>query len=317
MKNIIIGLFIMFSIQSYANTDTLYANISATQAYDSILAYNNNPFFVILDVRTASEYVSHIEGGVNIDFYNPNFSLILDSLNKCKIYLIHCQSGGRSAQVYTMMQTKHFKTVYNMLGGINAWNSASFPTTSIVAPKLGLLTDSVNFFNTNIGSIDSILVTLTNCKNSILNISSSTSLLGTEFSSSFNNINLYGARDYSFYIYYQPTDLINDSIIVLIESNGGNKTLYIKGNALPTNIKLIEINNDIIISKSDNYINLRTNSNDIISNICLYDINGKKLIDKTNNETIVNCYIKNIKSGIYILHIVTSNNIHFTRKIFL
>ena len=43
MKNIIIGLFIMFSIQSYANTDTLYANISATQAHDSILAYNNNP----------------------------------------------------------------------------------------------------------------------------------------------------------------------------------------------------------------------------------------------------------------------------------
>ncbi len=308
----------MFSLQSYSNTDTLYANISATQAYDTILAYANNPYFVILDVRTAGEYATHIEGGVNIDFYNSNFSLIIDSLNKNKVYLIHCASGGRSGQVYTMMQAKHFKTVYNMIGGMNAWNTAALPSTSTVLPKLDFLNDSLLTFNTSVGNTDSILVTITNSKNSILHVSSSTSFAGTEFSSSFNNVSLQGARDYSFYVYYQPTDLLNDNIVISYESDGGIKHLYIIGNTSPNNIVSQSLNKiNINAYKFDNNLIIETNNKFIIYKAYLYNINGKLICIKEINNFSANINLNNINSGLYIVQIVTKENIKINKKIYL
>lgn len=317
MKNLIIGLFIMLTLHTYANTDTLYANISAVQAHDTILAYTYNPFFVILDVRTASEYATHIEGAVNIDFYNPNFSLIIDSLNKNKIYLIHCASGGRSGQVYTMMQAKHFKTVYNMTGGISAWNSAAFPTTTVVYPKLDFLNDSLLIFNTTIGNTDSILVTITNSRNSVLHVSSNTSLNGTEFATSFNNISLFGARDYSFYFYYHPADLINDSIVVSVESDGGNKYFYIYGFTNQTSIEPTSLNNQLYLNAYKFGNNLFVSADKTIYKVTISDINGKILYDKKTNNTQIVIELNNITSGVYIVSAVIDEKTAITKKLFL
>jgi len=43
-------------------------------------------------------------------------------LDKTKSYYVYCRSGGRSASACQFMD-KQGLTVYNLLGGIQAWNS--------------------------------------------------------------------------------------------------------------------------------------------------------------------------------------------------
>lgn len=130
MKKVIFTIFVivLFQINIFAQ-DTIYLNISASAAYDLVQTNENNPQFVILDIRTLSEYnTDHIVGSTNIDYYSTTFSSDLDALDKSKIYLLHCASGGRSANAFIMMQDKHFREVYNLLGGFNAWKNAGYPT---------------------------------------------------------------------------------------------------------------------------------------------------------------------------------------------
>ncbi len=68
------------------------------------------------DVRRKSEYdTEHIEGVENfpLDFINKNLS----SLNKEKTYYMHCQGGYRSVIACSILMSKGFSKVVNVLGG--------------------------------------------------------------------------------------------------------------------------------------------------------------------------------------------------------
>lgn len=82
------------------------------------------PNTVILDVRTAAEIAQQkIEGAVELDFYSPDFAKKVAALDKSKTYLIYCRSGNRSGQACQIMQNQGFSRLYNMQGGIIAWNN--------------------------------------------------------------------------------------------------------------------------------------------------------------------------------------------------
>lgn len=119
-----------------------YENINVTQAQMLIEQNADNAIFTILDVRTPGEYnAAHLEGAYMRNFYDNDFMQQLDSLNKDRIYLIYCQSGNRSGQAFTMMQSLGFNEVYNMLGGISAWLSAGYPVTDVIPPYIDLTAD--------------------------------------------------------------------------------------------------------------------------------------------------------------------------------
>src|SRR4051812_28522480 len=60
---------------------------------------------VVLDVRTPEEFnAGHVPGAVNLDVNSPDFDKKLESLDKNKTYLLHCQRGGRSARAAEKMQ---------------------------------------------------------------------------------------------------------------------------------------------------------------------------------------------------------------------
>jgi len=44
-----------------------------------------------------------------------------------KTYLVYCKSGYRSRAAVNVMKKLYFKRVYNILGGINAWQRARLP----------------------------------------------------------------------------------------------------------------------------------------------------------------------------------------------
>lgn len=98
--------------------------IAPAQAYKNWKAHPDQ--YVVLDVRTPSEYQSgHVKGARNVDYY-ADFEKAIQNLPKDKVYYLHCASGRRSAAATEILRKHGFKA-YNM-GGFGAVVQAGFPT---------------------------------------------------------------------------------------------------------------------------------------------------------------------------------------------
>lgn len=72
---------------------------------------------VVLDVRTPDEYSQgHIDGALNYDVLNPNFSDRVSSLKRDDTYKVYCKGGKRAAQAVLIMKGLGFNDVIS-LGG--------------------------------------------------------------------------------------------------------------------------------------------------------------------------------------------------------
>ena len=78
---------------------------------------------VILDVRTAEEFESgYIKGALNMDIREgSDFVASIETLDKSKSYFVYCRSGARSWQACQLMSQLGFSAVYNLDGGVLAW----------------------------------------------------------------------------------------------------------------------------------------------------------------------------------------------------
>jgi rhodanese-related sulfurtransferase len=104
--------------------DPHFPDITAGQSLALIANRKDDPDFVVIDVRRASEYaIRHITNALNIDYYSPTFASELDALDKNKVYLIHCASGIRSGNAHDTMLGLGFHEVYNMQGGMTAFQN--------------------------------------------------------------------------------------------------------------------------------------------------------------------------------------------------
>ncbi len=105
--------------------------VSPEQAWDLVQKHQQDPNFVILDIRTPQEFqAGHIPGAVNIDFYAPDFEQQLAQLDRNKTYLVYCRTGHRSGQAMPIFQKLGFAQVYNLQGGILAWARAGLPVVT-------------------------------------------------------------------------------------------------------------------------------------------------------------------------------------------
>lgn len=102
--------------------------ISAAESNALIEQNQSNSDFLILDVRTPSEYsAGHLKAAKLLNFRGDDFEAKLNQLDKSKTYLIYCRSGGRSGMALKLMEKSGFQSVYNMGGGFNDWSRAQFP----------------------------------------------------------------------------------------------------------------------------------------------------------------------------------------------
>ncbi|WP_185154562.1 molybdopterin-synthase adenylyltransferase MoeB [Flavilitoribacter nigricans] len=76
--------------------------------------------FQLVDVREAYEYEADNLGGHHIPL--GELAARLGELDPGRMTVVHCQSGQRSAKAVQLMQEHGFKDIYNLAGGINAWN---------------------------------------------------------------------------------------------------------------------------------------------------------------------------------------------------
>ncbi len=87
---------------------------------------------ILLDVRTKGEYdVTHIKGAKLIPL--SELESRISELNKSKIIIVYCETGGRSRTASETLVQNGFEHVYNMLGGIKAWR-IQFPVFALPTP---------------------------------------------------------------------------------------------------------------------------------------------------------------------------------------
>lgn len=83
----------------------------------------------IIDTRTPSEYAEyHLPHAINIDFYSLDFDRQIDVLDRELPYFIYCRTGSRSSVILEMMKKQGFKEVYDLKGGIIAWEVSNYQT---------------------------------------------------------------------------------------------------------------------------------------------------------------------------------------------
>jgi rhodanese-related sulfurtransferase/rubrerythrin len=87
----------------------------------------------LLDVRQPKEYEEgHIPGAKLIPL--PDLTERLDEIDPKKKTVVYCAIGGRSRVAAQMLAGKGFEDVYNMSGGIKAWNGE----TALLGEEKGL-----------------------------------------------------------------------------------------------------------------------------------------------------------------------------------
>jgi len=112
-------------------SDTLQVlDVTSQEAFDLIQKNHGNPDFIILDVRTSSEFQDrHIEGALNIDVNLPSFSEELEQLDRSGTYLVYCRSGNRSRTALAIMEDLGFTRIYHLANGITEWVDAGLPVS--------------------------------------------------------------------------------------------------------------------------------------------------------------------------------------------
>jgi rhodanese-related sulfurtransferase len=83
---------------------------------------------LVLDVREDSEFsAGHIPNSRHIPLAQLGNRIKELEKFKSKPILINCRSGNRSARACGMLRKQGFENVYNLAGGMTAWEQASLP----------------------------------------------------------------------------------------------------------------------------------------------------------------------------------------------
>lgn len=104
-----------------------HTDVTAEQARDLISSTDD---LVVVDVREPSEYcddTGHIPGALNYPWNSGVLKARYEELPKDSPILVVCGSGGRSNSAAKFLNSKGFSLVYDMLGGMSAWEWETVP----------------------------------------------------------------------------------------------------------------------------------------------------------------------------------------------
>jgi rhodanese-related sulfurtransferase len=102
---------------------------SSIQPYEAALLINHEDA-VVLDVREENEYKQgHIINSVHIPLGKLSERIGRLEKYRSRPIITSCASGSRSAQMCSKLRKQGFEKVYNLKGGIYAWQNASLPLT--------------------------------------------------------------------------------------------------------------------------------------------------------------------------------------------
>ena len=101
-----------------------YSSISPSESTQMI----NRDDALMLDVRESNEYSEgHIINSLHIPLSGLKTRMKDLEKYKAKKVIIACRSGHRSSQACATLKKEGFEQVFNLSGGVMAWESASLP----------------------------------------------------------------------------------------------------------------------------------------------------------------------------------------------
>ena len=101
-----------------------YSSVSPTESTQMI----NHDDALILDVRESNEYSEgHIINSLHIPLSGLKKRINDLDKHKAKKVIVACRSGHRSSQACATLKKEGFEHVYNLRGGVMAWESANLP----------------------------------------------------------------------------------------------------------------------------------------------------------------------------------------------
>jgi len=118
-----VTLTFLLSLMGIACSGQKYSNIDVQRAVDMIDSPDRP---LIIDVRTPQEYngeLGNIPGSRLISLQVLQDSIAALSDFKAKDIVMVCRSGNRSRTAGQMMVEAGFEKIYNLEGGMKAWNA--------------------------------------------------------------------------------------------------------------------------------------------------------------------------------------------------
>lgn len=118
-------LFVLSSVRivysmPYTDIDVVTAN--------NMITNGTYPDLVILDVRTQGEYdEGHLENSILIPVTELESRIDEIAQYKDTEIIVYCRTGVRSAQASSILDSNNFTKVFNVLGGITAWEAQNYP----------------------------------------------------------------------------------------------------------------------------------------------------------------------------------------------
>ncbi len=97
-------------------------------SFKKLLAQTGQP--QLIDVRTPEEYaLGHLAGATLINIREGDALPRLAALDKRRPVLVYCLAGGRSLEAAQYLQKQGFGQVYELKGGVLAWEREKLPLT--------------------------------------------------------------------------------------------------------------------------------------------------------------------------------------------
>lgn len=88
----------------------------------------NHDDAVVIDVREVNEYSDgHIINSLHIPLSNLNTRISELKKHKANKVIVACRSGHRSANACANLRKAGFEQVFNLSGGVMAWEKANLP----------------------------------------------------------------------------------------------------------------------------------------------------------------------------------------------
>jgi rhodanese-related sulfurtransferase len=123
---LVLGFTLVAGLLIFNLTQGNKHNLEPTTATDLI----NHKEAVVIDVRPAADYnKGHIINAINIPSNGFSSQMGILSKHKNKPIIVSCRSGAQSSSACQQLKKAGYDEVYNLKGGILAWQNANLPIT--------------------------------------------------------------------------------------------------------------------------------------------------------------------------------------------
>lgn len=122
-------IFLLLACNTGNEGNSAVELLSPEQFKQKMEATNNK---MVIDLRTHGELhqTGPIAGAKNFDYNSGKMQLLKDNLNKDISYFLYCASGGRSGKASEELLKAGATKIYDLNGGINAWQNAGYDVAS-------------------------------------------------------------------------------------------------------------------------------------------------------------------------------------------